>query len=588
MIYLKKIFFAVLVLNLASLLLWGCGDDAETPSCENVANPCSAAGTSCNGDILVGCAADADGCLVESQTDCAADNKVCSADPAPAACVDDVDPCQGLSLCDTPGTSCSGNNLITCAADANGCLVESQTDCTADNKVCSDDPAPAACVEDDLCAGLTLCDVEGVSCDGNNLLTCAMDDNSCLVETSQDCTLLENGYCNDTLVPPACDTAEDPCATVENPCDAILTECVGDTLVVCAEDGNGCLFETQTDCTANDMICEIDACVPPSPGQIAVVRQAIDDALELPLAGSWDIEGALVTFVKPEIGGDAAGFFIQNEQTGPALFVLYADAPTTPDVGDEVTLNITELDSMNDIHVATQLGAAPTVTSSLNDVSFLIQDVSDVDLVTNMNDYVSELIVLSGTFSGPFSHAGTGFVAAQINTSVIVDDPSLRLRVPDTLGTTLEATYQSVVGCDVTMTAAVPLWRYYATAQPSAFEESGLDISCPAPQLLSAGSISTTEVQLTFSRPIDALSITDPSIQFMIDPSLAVLAADVDGVNVTLVTEAQTADLEYTVTVAETVTDGLGSGVDPNANQANFFGFTAPQLLLINEVELRY
>src|SRR6185369_13577632 len=38
--------------------------------------------------------------------------------------------CTGADLCTTAGTSCSGNMLVTCAAAADGCLRETASDCT--------------------------------------------------------------------------------------------------------------------------------------------------------------------------------------------------------------------------------------------------------------------------------------------------------------------------------------------------------------------------------------------------------------------------------------------------------------------------
>ena len=53
---------------------------------------------------------------------------------------DVVDPCEGVpadQLCDAMGASCDGDSLVTCAPDVNGCLVNTSTDCGAAG--CTDD-----------------------------------------------------------------------------------------------------------------------------------------------------------------------------------------------------------------------------------------------------------------------------------------------------------------------------------------------------------------------------------------------------------------------------------------------------------------
>jgi hypothetical protein len=69
------------------------GSDAgdSGPDCSVVSNPCSAAGVACDGTELVTCAADADGCLVETVADCtAAPNNFCEATLATPACAFDA------------------------------------------------------------------------------------------------------------------------------------------------------------------------------------------------------------------------------------------------------------------------------------------------------------------------------------------------------------------------------------------------------------------------------------------------------------------------------------------------------------------
>ena len=53
------------------------------------------------------------------------------------------DACEGLTLCTTAGTSCEGDSVVTCAANADGCLVETTVACGAD-QTCDDSGATAS------------------------------------------------------------------------------------------------------------------------------------------------------------------------------------------------------------------------------------------------------------------------------------------------------------------------------------------------------------------------------------------------------------------------------------------------------------
>lgn len=160
---------------------------------------CAAAGTRCDGDSLVTCAANAAGCLVETTSDCAAMGGACEVTDDVAACT--VDPCADVeNTCAAEARSCDEDVLVVCAMDAMGCLVETRTDCPAmtDDAVCDDTVDPVACVVPDPCEGRTdLCAAEGRACDGDELVVCAMDAVGCLVETRTDCTAAAD-VCDDS------------------------------------------------------------------------------------------------------------------------------------------------------------------------------------------------------------------------------------------------------------------------------------------------------------------------------------------------------------------------------------------------------
>jgi len=318
--------------------------------------------------------------------------------------------------------------------------------------------------------------------------------------------------------------------------------------------------------------------------QIQVARDAPDGTgLNLPISGAY------VTYVKPLIGSDVAGFFLQSQQGGPALFVAVDPATLNPAPapGDKVNLVITDMGTASSLRQATGITEYSRIAQGAT-VTALVQDVNAVtDLVSSLSSYESELLTTAVTITSAFSAAGTSFVAAQIDTAGITGDADLKLRMPSALYTALTASYDLMQGCNVTLTGT-PLWRNLAIAQLSAWAGADITVdSCPAPAVVSAGATTSTTVRVTFSRAIAASSITDPATQFTFDNGLTASAALVNGRVVDVTTSAQTPALAYSVTVAGTVTDILGTGVDAAANTASFAGYDLASIksLVINEVD---
>lgn len=318
----------------------------------------------------------------------------------------------------------------------------------------------------------------------------------------------------------------------------------------------------------------IDAAPTPSE-QLQAVRDAADGAVDL------TVDGVLVTYEKPLVGSDPAGIFVQADPLGPALFV--AVDPTTlsprPAVGDAVSFRVTAVATVDGQKRITAL-ADLAILSSGNPLAGLVQDVSAAtDLVSALGSYESELIHVTGTV-GAFSGAGTGHVAAVLTTAGVSGDTGLKLRVTTAVRDELDL----AAGCTITLDAT-PLWRFTATAQASAWNASELALSgCPAPRVVSAVATSPTTVLVTFDRHLAAGSVSADGSQFSFAPALTASAALVSDKTVTLTTTAQTGGTSYTVTVAGTVTDALGAGVDPAFDEATFLGFLTPAVVRINEV----
>lgn len=303
------------------------------------------------------------------------------------------------------------------------------------------------------------------------------------------------------------------------------------------------------------------------------------------------IDGAVVTYLKPALGEDVAGFFLQAEQAGPGLFVAVDPATLTPpaEVGQVVDLVVTEVQDITGNPSATAIEAGSfAVVSSGHDVSFLAQSLDTVvDLVSAVAAYDSEIFSGSFTITDPFAGAAEGHEAAVVATALITGEPNLRFRIPVALN---DSDLHVAAGCEVTVTN-VPVVTFFGfVANVTSYDAADVTVdSCPAPTVTGARALTdATTATVTFSNDLAASSVIAGGTQFTIEDSsgvdLAVSAASVSGDVVTLTTAPQTAGETYTVTVATTVTDFYGTALDGAMNTAMFMGYMDAAVLVINEV----
>jgi hypothetical protein len=308
--------------------------------------------------------------------------------------------------------------------------------------------------------------------------------------------------------------------------------------------------------------------------QIAAVRAAADGAM------NRAIDLALITYKKPGIGGDSAGFFLQAEPSGPALFV--AVNPDTlnpiPAAGDRVSLVATQKATVNGmVHVTSITGFLRN--GSGESMEPMRADVTSVDLPAAVNTYESELISIAGTVVDVFTLSGTGYVAARLSTTGSANNSNLQLRLPSILQDQLDVSRN----CNVT--AKAPLWRSDAVAQASAWTNQDLTIqSCPAPTVVRAVSTSRTTVTVQLDRRIDPATIVPDASQFTFNNGLTASSVSVQERDILLNTNIQNSTLSYTVTLATSIRDTRGSAVDSAARSATFMGFQPPATLRISEV----
>ena len=341
----------------------------------------------------------------------------------------------------------------------------------------------------------------------------------------------------------------------------------------------GCGDNNKSATPVDSSVPMIDAPLDANPSDLIGAAKATADGTGLSLPISF----AKVTYLKPQLGNptnDPAGFTIQAQQMGPALFVAVDPSTTTPPLarGDVVSFRITELTTIGG---QKRVAALDTLMrhSQGADVTTLSQEVTAAtDLVTGIDNYDSELVDVTGTIA-TFASSGSGFEKSQLTTTGMAASAAFVVRVPSTLRDAIDM----APTCTITL-KDTPVGRFNAETQLSAFTPSDISLAgCPAPTVVSAIDISATSARITFSRNIAPASVMADGSQFTFDNGLTATAATVSGRTVTVTTNAQAIGTTYTVTVATTVTDLQGTAlVTPNT--ATFSGFIQPASVKLNEV----
>jgi hypothetical protein len=483
--------------------------------------------------------------------------------------------CPGAQTCNAQGTACEG------CTDNTSCTNPS-------TPICKPPPPVSVCVE---CTDNTHCAsaIEPACNPATNFCGCG-DDAACAATggTTDFCDLAANnnrGVCKFCVTDQNCAQVIDP----TKPFCRNQTECIQ--------------CRTTADCSLNSVCNASSACeVVPGADPAATSAQiaAFLAAPEGPLTPARPIENAFITYIKPALGTDLAGFFLQAEANGPAMFV--EGATTGLQVGDRVTLSVTEKAVKTGVDTAISLAAAPTIVSRGHPVQNLNtatpaglavdhsgKALTEFTTEANLNAYESELVSFTGTIASASASVGAGHVGFQIITPGMGNTPAptnnFRLRMDAAIATQLDIAQ----GCQFTLKAG-PMWRFTPSAtsnaaQPSVYNASDLVMNCPAPKLLQARALSPTTVLLSFDRTLNDATVQ--AADFTI-ATLTVNSAAASGKQVTLTTSSQAAGQAYTVSVDGEVRDVGGKTVDPAAKSTNFTGFSPPPTgpsLVINEID---
>lgn len=311
--------------------------------------------------------------------------------------------------------------------------------------------------------------------------------------------------------------------------------------------------------------CQLDTsgCVDASTW-IETARQAELGKVSLPIAK------ALVSNVRPQIGSDPAGFFIQAEMAGPALFVSVdpASLDPVPVPGDVVSFTILELESLFDLRHASEVEAF-SVDGNESNVSFLLQNLTASNsVVSELDALESEFVSFEATLLTGFSFSGAGNVEAQLATSGYPKgDVELLLR----MGADFADELDLAPGCAFSFQGN--MWRFRGEAQPSPYTTEAIEIeSCPAPRVTGARSTGPNTVVVDLDRRLEPTTVSASDIAF--DNGLTVTEVAVAERSITVTTSPQAA-ISYIVTVSN-VEDTVGGDLDPTAATATFSGTAAP------------
>jgi hypothetical protein len=312
--------------------------------------------------------------------------------------------------------------------------------------------------------------------------------------------------------------------------------------------------------------------VDPAAGQqIATIRSAEAGAINVV------VSTVMVTATRPEHGLDVAGFFVQANRSGPAIFVAHNPAANGIQAGTLLSFTATECADSYGQRIVTSL--SDLLLRGEGDALDMLQDVNAADdLESALGDYEAEYLDADVTLTGGMGFAGNSFAGAPVNTTGMLGT-GLVLRLPDTLQMRL----QLVEGCSLTIKG--PMWRYRVTPQLSAYSGDALsNIECPATALTEALAMSSSEVRLSFSRALDVESLSADGSQFTI-AGLAISAAVVsDDTTITLTTARQGSGESYSVSVDDSLLDAAGAALGEQMRSADFEGFLLGVQLSISEL----
>jgi hypothetical protein len=316
------------------------------------------------------------------------------------------------------------------------------------------------------------------------------------------------------------------------------------------------------------------------PGQDGGQLTGIDAALMSYGPVNILIPQVLVTYVKPGAAFEPAGFFVQSEQPGPALFVgVDPDlGGTRLEVGDRVSFRLLEMSDIYGLPMGTYIDNV-VIHGRGESVSPLLQDVTtDENFTFDMYLYAAELISGNILISGELASDGSEFGYFYVTIGFYFYE-YLRLRVPQTL--------QDLAALEFGCTLEIPttaLWQYYSEYHLLAYELGDFqNVDCPVPRIVEVTAETGTQVRIVLSRAIDTGTLVPDGSQFFLTNGLTATSATVSGRVVTLTTTQQVDGQLYTLTIDPSLRDVFGKSMD--GDSVSFLGGRTRADVRINEVK---
>jgi len=418
-------------------------------------------------------------------------------------------------------------------------------------------------------------------------------------DNSSDCA--DNEVCTDkkcvpkTVEPPpdaGTDAGTDAGVTCSPACAAPTPVCETSSgtgvCKTCTATG-GCAAGQLCNTTANNGagVCE------PSPATTSNQIAAFLAAEAGPLAAPLPIEGAYVTYLKPDRLDHPSGFFLQAQPEGPAMYVSVANAGTAIRVGDRVSLSVTEKNPVGRVRTASAVTNLKVLSQNhpvQNLVTAtppgLVVDRSNAALVEKLDEHESQLHSLRGTIrmTTDTTTTGEGMNAFQITTPAIqTASDALELH----LATDVVAEHEVAPGCDFTLKTG-PMWRFGARGHLLAYNPSDVSVSkCPAPRLIAGRALGPKTIQFLFDRKLKPESV-QPS-DFTVG-TYSGTTATLNGNLVTVSIDVVFPGGAITTVFARNVEDRLGTPIGTTGNSTNVIGYTTPTstaALVINEIDYK-
>lgn len=360
--------------------------------------------------------------------------------------------CQDVQECE-PGTCHSESARCTNAGKIEAC----GSDTVCENNVCKDPTSEFDCTPNQCASSDARCSAAG------EILECESN------ETCTNNTCVATAFCGNNQI----DSGEecDGSALNNKTCTTVSDSFDGGTLSCSAN----CTFDTSA-CTEHP--------VPPVEigSGIEEARAAAKAAQATATEASIAIDNVVVTYVRPAIGQDDAGFFIQASTTGPAIFVNASAGSESPAVGDTISFTATQVVFDEVARISAYENYVKKSSGQSIDHTNYLQEIERATDITDIDTYESEIITGAVTLTGAFGNSNTGFKRASIQTIGYTPATPSRdfvLRVPDAIAAEIEAEAASlnkkVIGCYVNFDRAI-YWGYtsgsYHDTQLSIYDAS--------------------------------------------------------------------------------------------------------------------